>query len=175
MFRIIGVRLFDLSNGKFFQLKSQQDSIDLRSIGILKNNLILASNDKIYFYHKPKTRITNATSTTVATGAADAADAQDEIPSWEYSREYDIEIPGSINEFKIQFLVYQTKLFIFNPFILIQWDLSTMVFEMQYNINGRISGIVINKDENVLALDIDQETRIDIYSMENGIRISSYG
>jgi hypothetical protein len=159
-----------LSNRKKFQFKPPEEfSVDLRSMGLFNDNLILVSksNDKsdyklcFYPFENPIIK---------------------EEPFWEYSRVYDIIIPENLNEFKlfeIRFLICHEKLFVFNQFILIQWNLSKVAFEMQYNISGRISSIVINKDKTVLALKIEEkeisENRIDLYSMEDGIRISSYG
>ena len=95
---------------------------------------------------------------------------------WEYSQIYDIEIPESLSEFAIQFIIYEKKLFILNQFILTQWDLSKMAFEMQYNlVDQQHSIIVINKNQTLLALHDYQDKKTDIYSMETGVHISRCG
>ena len=126
-------------------------------MGFLPNgDLVLTSlDDKIYLYsfkNKPTT----------------------EASLWEYSQVYDIE-NESLHKRSIQFYVYQTKLFIFDRLQLIQWDLSKMTFEKQYDLvnESYISNLVINKNQTLLALDIDG--KIDIFSMETETWISKYG
>jgi len=95
---------------------------------------------------------------------------------WKYSQIYNINTRGA--EF-----VYQTKLFIFDKGLMTQWDLSTIIFEMQYNLGEEIKetyerfanfSIVINKSQTLLALN-ENNKKFDIYSMETGIHILSYG
>ena len=97
-----------------------------------------------------------------------------DVNYWQYSQVYDIEIPDSLNELGIQFYVYQTKLLIFNGIIMVQWNLSEMTFDMKYNLinNDYISHVVINKDQTLLALDINGE--IDVFLMDTGACISKY-
>jgi hypothetical protein len=131
-------------------------------MGFLPNgDLILISLDnKIYLYSFKNKPIT----TTIL---------------WDYSRSYntmyDTETPENVKELGIQFLVYQTKLFLFNRLLLVQWDLLEMTFEVEYNLinDDRISNVVINQNQTLLALDINGE--IDIFSMETGMWISKYG
>ena len=79
------------------------------------------------------------------------------------------------------YFIYQTKLFFYREGFMTQWDLLTMT-QMQYylvndvNYRGDIDhysySIVINKNQTLLALVF--RFRIDIFSMETGILISSY-
>ena len=132
------------------------------STGFLPNgDLILVGYDEIYkysFINKP----TNES-------------------LWKYSQIYNINTRGA--EF-----VYQTKLFIFDKGLMTQWDLSTIIFEIQYNLDEEIKetyerftnfSIVINKNQTLFALHTKQfdenNQKFDIYSMETGIHISSYG
>ena len=99
---------------------------------------------------------------------------------WEHSQIYDIETHKSLN--RLNCFVYQTKLFLFKKGILTQWDLSTMTFEMQYNLISLVSKYdiypVINKNQKLLALYqyyYDGNGKLDIYSMETGVHISRCG
>ncbi|CAI2183477.1 19376_t:CDS:2, partial [Funneliformis geosporum] len=182
-------RIVDLNGGKghFLQLKhAEMQSIDKnkhkeigtikeKSMGFLPNgDLVLVSltDFKIYVYSyksKPKT---------------------DKAP-WEYSKVYDIEIPGRSDEY-VDCLVYQaaniTKLFISTTTkyyeydtvtTISQLDLSTMSFEMQYHLSDSykafdldrsLSNIVINQNQTLLALNIKEV--IYVFSIETGIQIS---
>src|SRR5688500_1295225 len=63
----------------------------------------------------------------------------------------------NINNWEFSF-VYQTKLFVINEGRMTQWVLSTMTFEMQYNLGEEINltnetynfSIVINKNQTLL-------------------------
>jgi hypothetical protein len=88
----------------------------------------------------------------------------------------------SSNKYEVDYVDYyilQTKLFIFNDGCLTQWDLSkTPKKEMHYNLTSNsIIDIVINKNKTLLAsyVILDDEFKIDIYSMETGKHISRYG
>jgi hypothetical protein len=57
-----------------------------------------------------------------------------------------------------------------------QWNLSTMTFDMQYFFDYdhlKKHHIVINKSQTLLAL--NNSNKIEIFSMETGTHISSYG
>ena len=58
---------------------------------------------------------------------------------------------------------------------LIQWNLSTMTFDMQYFFDYKDfpNNIVINNNQTLLALK-DGDKCVNIFSMETGIRISRY-
>ena len=107
---------------------------------------------------------------------------------WERSQVYDIEIPESLNAEKILCFIRQTKLFLVVGYrSMIQWNLSTMTFEMQYFFDYKDGGIidfkiVTNKSQTLLALEYTEITiynsekhKTDIYSMETGMRISRIG
>ncbi|CAB4436776.1 unnamed protein product [Rhizophagus irregularis] len=77
-----------------------------------------------------------------------------------------------------EYFIYQTKLFLFNEFGFIQWDLSKMSVDMEYIylfdydiIRHDPFNLVINKNQTLLALNINP--KIDIFSMETGVWISS--
>ena len=146
------------------------------SVGFLPNgDLILASlmDCKIYLYSFESRPKMNKT-------------------LWDFSQTYNLEIPKSLNlnDEYIDCLIYQTKLFIstttkFHEYdsatMISQWDLSTMTFEMQYNLSDSyktitldkiLSNIVINENQTLLALNIKEV--IYIFSMETGIQISRY-
>ena len=146
------------------------------SVGFLPNgDLILASlmDCKIYLYSFESRPKINQT-------------------LWDFSQTYNLEIPKSLNlnDEYIDCLIYQTKLFIstttkFHEYdsatMISQWDLSTMTFEMQYNLSDSyktitldkiLSNIVINENQTLLALNIKEV--IYIFSMETGIQISRY-
>lgn len=91
---------------------------------------------------------------------------------------HNIEIPGGVIDFR-QFL-YQSKLFFFHEYGLIQWDLSNMSVEMEYSYLfdyicdlDRPLNLVINKNQTILALNAC--SKVDIFSMESGMWISRYG
>ena len=125
-------------------------------MGFLPNgDLIIVSKDyKIYSYSLP---VANST-------------------FWECSQIYDLEITESLKSKYIDCFVYQTKLFLFySQSIMVQWNLSTMNFEMQYFFDNKISEepkIVINKNQTLLALNIKEV--IYVFSMETGMQISRY-
>ena len=162
---IIDLRLIDLNDeGRFFQLEHEEKIKPnfYRSFRFLPNDdLIIVSLDdklkeyKIYSYsfkNKP------ATNTTL----------------WKCSQIYDIE---SLKDEDIKCFVYQTKLFlIYGRRLMTQWDLSTMIFDMQYFTDGFPcnSNIVINKNQTLLALNTSYN-RFYVFSMETGTLISKYG
>ena len=97
--------------------------------------------------------------------------------SWKCAQKYDIEIRQSL---KKDYFIYQTKLFFFNDGLVTLWDLSTMKFEIQYNlVNECVYDIAINKNETLLALHTGKyersDKKIDVYSMKFGIHISRCG
>ena len=58
-----------------------------------------------------------------------------------------------------------------------QWNLLTMTFDMQYFIDGS-SNVVINKNQTLLALNVNnsnEDKKIEVFSMETGMRVSKYG
>src|SRR5688572_25044426 len=118
--------------------------------------ILISLDDKIYFYSFKNKPTKNET-------------------LWKYSQVYDAKTENLNEQLGFQFYLYQTKLFISDGHQLIQWDLSKMTFEMQYDLvsDDYISNLVINKNQTLLALDINGE--IDIFSMETGMWISKYG
>ena len=100
---------------------------------------------------------------------------------WEYSQIYDIEIPESLKDLKIEFrfnpikcLVHQTKLFfLFYQKLMVQWNLLTMTLDMHYFFNREryTTDIVINKNQTLLALSLKVKTVV--FSMETGTLVSS--
>ena len=101
---------------------------------------------------------------------------------WEYSHVYDIEIHKSLknDNISVKHFVYQKKLFLFNHGLVTQWDQWDLTkMEKQYNLYGNdVYKIVTNKNQTLLALHTasdDKNKKIDIYSMETGVQISSYG
>ena len=164
--RTVGLRLIDLSGdeGRILQLEyAEKIKIKENSFGFLPNGdlIIVSLNDelkeyKIYSYsfkNKP------ATNTTL----------------WKCSQIYDIEIPESLKGENIGCFVYQTKLFlIYGRRLMTQWNLLTMTFDMQYFIDDNYPYvIVINKNQTLLAS--GSRDKVDVFSMETGTRISSYG
>ena len=100
---------------------------------------------------------------------------------WEYSQIYDIEIPESLKDLKIEFgfnpkcFVHQTKLFfLFYQKLMVQWNLLTMTLDMHYFFDREChsKNIVINKNQTLLALTFKDKT--DVFSMETGTLVSSY-
>jgi len=94
---------------------------------------------------------------------------------WE-SQIYDIEIPENLKSEVINCWVDQTKLFlVLGSRSMIQWNLLTMSFDMQYffGCESYIDYIVTNKNQTILALKFGYKG-IGIFSMETGIRISRY-
>jgi len=177
--RIVDLRLIDLNDeGRFLQLEHAEkikfNPFCFNSFGFLPNGdlIIVSFNDelkeyKIYSYsfkNKP------ATNTTL----------------WKCSQIYDIEIPESLKDEDINGIgcfVYQTKLFLcYGHRLMTQWNLLTMTFDMQYFIDvviptdtdgSNILNIVINKNQTLLAS--GSYFKVDVFSMEIGTRISSYG
>jgi hypothetical protein len=157
--------LVDLSHGKgrILQLKNAEKNFakDRNMVEFLPNgDLVLVdiiNHKKIYLYSF-KNKPTDAT-------------------LWECSQIYDIEIRQSL---KNDYFIYQTKLFFSNDGLVTQWDLSTMDFEIQYNlVNECVYNIAINKNKTLLALHTGKydrsDKKIDVYSMKTGIHISRYG
>ena len=102
---------------------------------------------------------------------------------WEYSQIYDIEIPESLKDLKIESgfkpikcFVHQTMLFfLFYQKLMVQWNLLTMTLEMHYFFDCECynrTDIVINKNQTLLAINFEDET--DVFSMETGTLMSSY-
>ena len=95
---------------------------------------------------------------------------------WEYSQIYDIKFNEFHADLGFKSFVRQTKLFLFNNGLLTQWDLLTMTIEIQYNNCERVTDLVINKNQTLLAVCYSELIDIcDIYSMETGMHISRYG
>ncbi|RIA82888.1 hypothetical protein C1645_880809 [Glomus cerebriforme] len=75
----------------------------------------------------------------------------------------------------------QRKLFIFDEFGFVQWDLIKMSVDMEYRYSFDYDdeclpdsfNLVISKNQTFLALNIN--TKIDIFLIETGLWISSYG
>jgi hypothetical protein len=132
-------------------------------MGFLPNGLIIEWYDQIYKY----SFINKPTNTNL----------------WECSQKYEIKFHKSLNRhYIVGLFVYQTKLFLFNQGLMTQWDLSTMTFEMQYNLVEYVIrydsySIVINKNQTLLALHDKRgdDKKFDLYSMETGVHISRYG
>ena len=163
---IVGLRLIDLNDeGRFLQLEHAEKikikESNFKSMGFLPNGdlIIVSLNDeleeyKIYSYSFKNKPATNTI--------------------WKCSQIYVIEFPESFKDEDIACFVYQTKLFlIYECRLMTQWNLLTMTFDMQYFIDGIPDVIVINKNQTLLALSLDY--KVDVFSMETGTRISSYG
>ena len=98
------------------------------------------------------------------------------------SQVYDIDISNDqFDELLISCYIYQKKLFIFHAYLLqlTQWNLSTMKLEMQYDLNyptgfpsGGINKIIVNKNETLLALNINIGNFIHfcVISMKTGLK-----
>src|SRR5436190_10111732 len=171
--RIVDLRLIDLNDeGRFLQLEHAEkikfNPFFLNSFVFLTNgDLIIVSLDdikvslndklkecKIYSYSFKNKPATNTI--------------------WKCSQIYVIEFPESFKDEDIACFVYQTKLFlIYGRRLMTQWNLLTMTFDMQYFIDGIPDVIVINKNQTLLALSLDY--KVDVFSMETGTHISSYG
>ena len=158
---IVQPRLIDFNECRFLQLEhAEKIKIKNNAFGFLPNgDLIIVSlndklKDKMYsFKNKP------ATNTTL----------------WKCSQIYDIEIPAErLKDGKITYFICQTKLFlIYGNRLMTQWNLLTMTFDMQYFIDDYPYNIVTNKKQTLLAL--GSYNKMDVFSMENGTLISSYG
>ena len=76
------------------------------------------------------------------------------------------------------YFVCQTKLFFLNrnKSWMFQWNLLTMTFDMHYFVDcndfGEQNEVVINKSQTLLAL--KSRSKINVFSMETGMHISSY-
>ena len=95
---------------------------------------------------------------------------------WKCSQIYDIEFTESLKEDYPDCIMYQTKLFFLNKRSMIQWNLLTMTFDIQYFFDDDLYrdkiNIVINKNQTLLAL--NNHGKIDVFSMETGMHISRY-
>ena len=97
---------------------------------------------------------------------------------WKYSQIYDIEVPESLEDEEFKCFIYQTKLFLCGRQSIIQLNLSTMDFDMQYFFDyelytdsfGLADMIVTNKNQTLLAFSINGD--ISVFSMETGTLIS---
>ena len=172
---IVDPYLVDLSEGRFLQLEHAEKikitGYNVNSMGFLPNgDLTIVSSliknylkdCKIYYYSVEDKPTTNTT-------------------FWKCSQIYDIELTERLKRYydDCYFFVYQTKLFFINTDkrLMFQWNLSTMTFDTQYFLDHQYRDfsddiIMTNKNQTLLALNYNK--KIDIFSMETGIRISRY-
>ncbi|RIA78944.1 hypothetical protein C1645_882925 [Glomus cerebriforme] len=148
-----GVFIFDLNKDQPFQLKDSQKYF--YKVEFLPNGdvILVQSYSKYYKIYKYLFENNNYATT---------------------PQIYDINVPKSSKKE----IIYQSKLFFFNEFGFIQWDLSKMSVEMEYkfleyDVLNYSFNVVINKNQTLLALNIFK--KIDIFSMETGVWISRYG
>ncbi|GBC53683.2 hypothetical protein GLOIN_2v1881038 [Rhizophagus irregularis DAOM 181602=DAOM 197198] len=153
------LKVIDLSGeGQFLQLEYDWGN----SVGFLPNdNLIVVSSERHHIYrysfiHKPSYKTL-----------------------WKCYQAHDIKRMCGRDEW----FIYQTKLFHINcKGFVAQWNLLKMTFEMQYNLVGDVNnhydrghyGIMINKNQTLLALYNRYSGSVDIYLMETGIHVSRY-
>ncbi|CAB4426895.1 unnamed protein product [Rhizophagus irregularis] len=163
--------LIDLSSNLYLELNFYPFSIDdfkrnmdfPRTFGFLPNgDLIKASHDdckifKFFFKNKPKN-----------------------TASWK-PQIYDINVHEILNKqyYLLDCFVCQTKLFLFvgqsTKTVTLQFDLSTMTLDRQYNLDGTAfcsECNVINKNQTLWATKFAD--KIYIFSMESGMLISKY-
>ena len=165
----VDLRLIDLRDGGRFLYPEHAEKIKIRdvnfnSMGFLPSgDLILVSLNyklrdyKIYLYSAEDKPITNTT-------------------LWKCSQMYDIEFTETLKDdetLKVRCFIDQTKLFIVNEQLMIQWNLLKMTFDIQYFVDHDLTNVVINKDQTLLALKVSN--KIDVFSIETGVHISSYG